>query len=603
MAAAVLALTIMTLSSDVSAGASSLSTVTFNSTAPTSLVANAASTWTVGFTTSSSGQLTSNSTITVTFPAGFTTSSTSPSVVLQTPTGSGNFASTCAGTGSDPSYSNVVVVTLTNASGQTCSHLDALGDAAAATFTVAVINGPAGAYGGSNFSVATSSDIAAVAPTAGVTITATAVTLVSVTSTAPTSLVKDAASTWTWGFTTSASGVLGAGSIIQLSFPPTFSTISTTPTVALTSPASFPIDCTATASDPDESGTVNITLANNGANTCVLANSTAALLTVTVLNGTADGIKTFSLSTSQDATSVSPTGTAPSLSTATKVTALSFTTVAPTSLVANAASVWTVDFTTTSTGDLESGGFIAVSFPTGFTTSTTAPVITLTSPSTFPLTCIATGSNPTLSNVIVIYLTNSGSNTCSLAASTAAVMTIAVVNGPPGTDGKSTYSLQTSKDGNSVSPSSGSETIVAPGPPESGTHWTLSSPASPGEARASGAPNAPSALEGGSSGAFMCDASSTEQVDLTWNAVPNASSYVIEQASTSNGTYADASPAPVFSGNSATITYTTAVTEYYEVEAVIGSAWTSSLVGNALNGSVTPGYVVLATSAPECTNN
>jgi hypothetical protein len=101
----------------------------------------------------------------------------------------------------------------------------------------------------------------------------------------------------------------------------------------------------------------------------------------------------------------------------------------------------------------------------------------------------------------------------------------------------------------------------------------------------------------------MCDASSTEQVDLTWNAVPNASSYVIEQASTSNGTYADASPAPVFSGNSATITYTTAVTEYYEVEAVIGSAWTSSLVGNALNGSVTPGYVVLATSAPECTNN
>jgi hypothetical protein len=59
----------------------------------------------------------------------------------------------------------------------------------------------------------------------------------------------------------------------------------------------------------------------------------------------------------------------------------------------------------------------------------------------------------------------------------------------------------------------------------------------------------------------------------------------------------------VFSGNSATITYTTAVTEYYEVEAVIGSAWTSSLVGGALNGSVTPGYVVLATTAPKCTNN
>jgi hypothetical protein len=101
----------------------------------------------------------------------------------------------------------------------------------------------------------------------------------------------------------------------------------------------------------------------------------------------------------------------------------------------------------------------------------------------------------------------------------------------------------------------------------------------------------------------MCDASSTEQVDLTWNAVANASSYVIEQASSANGTYAVASPAPMFSGNSATITYTTAVTEYYEVEAVIGSAWTSSLGSTALNGSVTPGYVVLATTAPECTNN
>ena len=101
----------------------------------------------------------------------------------------------------------------------------------------------------------------------------------------------------------------------------------------------------------------------------------------------------------------------------------------------------------------------------------------------------------------------------------------------------------------------------------------------------------------------MCASSASEVVDLTWSAVSKATSYVIEQASTANGTYAVASPAPVFSGNSATITYTTAVTEYYEVEALIGSAWTSSLAGSAHNGSVTPGYVVLSTSAPECTNN
>jgi hypothetical protein len=92
-------------------------------------------------------------------------------------------------------------------------------------------------------------------------------------------------------------------------------------------------------------------------------------------------------------------------------------------------------------------------------------------------------------------------------------------------------------------------------------------------------------------------------VDLSWTGVANATSYVVEQATTASGTYSAASPAPVYSGTSATITYTTAVTEYYKVEALIGTAWVSALSSNATNGSVSSGYVVTSTSSPECTDN
>jgi hypothetical protein len=101
----------------------------------------------------------------------------------------------------------------------------------------------------------------------------------------------------------------------------------------------------------------------------------------------------------------------------------------------------------------------------------------------------------------------------------------------------------------------------------------------------------------------MCASASSEVVELTWTAVADATSYVIEQATTANGTYAVASPAPVFSGTSATITYTTAVTEYFKVKAMIGTNWASALSAVAINGGVTSGYVVTSTTAPECTNS
>jgi hypothetical protein len=59
----------------------------------------------------------------------------------------------------------------------------------------------------------------------------------------------------------------------------------------------------------------------------------------------------------------------------------------------------------------------------------------------------------------------------------------------------------------------------------------------------------------------------------------------------------------VYSGTTASITYTTSVLEYYEVEAVIGNWWVSVTSAVATNGSLSPGYVVTSATSPECTNN
>ncbi len=574
--------------------------MTFTATAPTSLVANTASTWTVGFTASSTGALAGGGTITVTFPAGFTTSSTTPTIVLKSTVDS--FSTYCTATGADAAQTNVVVITLANASGKTC----ALANSAAASLTVAVVNGAAGAYGVSNFSVSTSADTTAVAPAAGETITATSVTGVTVSSTAPTSLVVNAASTWTWGFTTSSAGALAAGSTVQLTFPAGFTTLTSTPTVVLKTPTTtngdFAVYCTASASDLTLTNVIVITLANAAGETCGLNASAAATLTVAVVNGTSAAATGFNLSTSKDATAVAPAA-GETLSAATQVGAVSFTTTDPTSLVANTGSTWTVNFSTSSTGSLAAGGYVVAKFPSGFTTTSIAPSIVLTGPSTFASSCTASGVDLTESNVVIIVLSNNGSTTCALGASTTATLTIALVNGPAATYGTTTYSLLTSVDGTAVAPTSGSETVVAAGPPGSGTNWTVPPSASSGEAASAAGPAAPASVHGGALLGFMCASSATEAVDLSWSAAPRATSYVILQSATATGTYTVASPAPVFSGTTATITYTTAGTEYFKVEAQVGSAWVSVPSGNATDGLVSPGFVVTATASPKCTNN
>jgi len=208
-----------------------------------------------------------------------------------------------------------------------------------------------------------------------------------------------------------------------------------------------------------------------------------------------------------------------------------------------------------------------------------------------------------MSNTVTVFLANSGSNMCSLAASTATILTLAVINGSAATYTNSTFLLLTSVDGATGSPTSGSVTIVVAGPPGLGSNWALSSPNPLGEAASGAGPGPVSSVQGGAIGSYMCDSTTSEQVDLSWTAVAQATSYIIEQASSAAGPYSAVSPSPVYSGTTATITYTTAVTQYYEVEAVIGSAWVSLPSGVAVNGTLSPGFVITATSSPKCTNN
>ena len=55
--------------------------------------------------------------------------------------------------------------------------------------------------------------------------------------------------------------------------------------------------------------------------------------------------------------------------------------------------------------------------------------------------------------------------------------------------------------------------------------------------------------------------------------------------------------------STATIAYATAVTLYYEVEAVIGTAPVSTPSGVVINRRLLAGFVITVTSSPKCTNN
>ena len=239
--------------------AAATSAVTFSGS---SMVGGATgTTWTVGFTTNAAETFSGN-TITVTFASGFTFSS--PTVTLLT-----GFSS-C---GASPAVAtNVVTITL---SGPTCSY----GSGTAATLSISGVTNPVAAtYPSTDFTVAITGQTA-VSPAANVTITG----LTTITFVGSSQAASATGTTWTVGFTSSASGALVATNMISVTFATGFG-IPATPSVTL---GSTFLGCTSTpAATASATGlTVTITL---GAG-CTLADSTAATVTIAGITNPAAG--------------------------------------------------------------------------------------------------------------------------------------------------------------------------------------------------------------------------------------------------------------------------------------------------------------------------
>ncbi len=316
---------------------------------------SARSTWTVGFTASASGALAAGDTITTVFPAGFTIPAT-PTVTLTGAYSNCTATATAAGT--------TVTITLADNAG-TC----ALANSASGALKLAFLTNPAaGAIAAANWSVKTSVDTSARNPAAAITIAAATQTGAPTFTGVP--QTGSARSTWTVGFTASASGALAAGDTITTVFPAGF-TIPATPTVTLTGAYS---NCTATATAAGT--TVTITLADN-AGTCALANSASGALKLAFLTNPAAGAiaaANWSVKTSVDTSARNPAA-AITIAAATSPTPVTFS---ASTRAAGASATWTVAFTASASGALAAGDTITTVFPAGFTIPAT-PTITLPS--------------------------------------------------------------------------------------------------------------------------------------------------------------------------------------------------------------------------------
>ncbi len=414
--------------------------------ATTSLSAGARSTWTVGYTTAATnGALRAGSTITITFPAGYSIPS-NPTIAL-----TGGYT-TCSATGvgspSGTTANNIVTVTLADNAG-TCS----VAAAVATTLTIAGVTNTTTA-GVTNVTLRTSTDIT---PATSGNLTIAAATTPTAVTIATTSLSAGARSTWTVGFTTAATnGALRAGSTITITFQPGFS-IPSNPTIALTSGFTT---CSATGvgspSGTSANNVVTVTLADN-AGTCSVAAAVATTLTVAgVTNTTTTGATNVTLRTSTDTTAATSGNV--TIAAATTPTAV---TIASTSLAAGARATWTVGFSTAATnGALRAGSTITITFPAGFSIPSN-PTIALTGG--FGANCIATGvgsaSGTSTNNVVTVTLADNA-GACTVAAATATTLTVAGITNTTAT-GAITASVRTSSDTNAAN--SGAVTILAAG--------------------------------------------------------------------------------------------------------------------------------------------
>jgi hypothetical protein len=250
--------------------------------------ASARATWTAGFTATASGSLSAGDTVTVTFPGTWSGIPASPAVTF-----GGSFAGCGAGaTGSTASS----VVTITLPAGCT------LANSASGTVAIAGITNPAAAtYTNTNFKVHTSSDATDASPASNVVISAaTAVTAVSF---SPGSSTYGASTTWTVGFTTTASGALAAGDVLTVTFDSGFSSgLPTSP--AITFGGSFS-GCGAGATGSTSSNVVTVTLPSG----CTLANSAAGTVAIAGVTNPVPATYTstnFKVHDTNDASDASP---------------------------------------------------------------------------------------------------------------------------------------------------------------------------------------------------------------------------------------------------------------------------------------------------------
>jgi putative cell wall-binding protein len=237
--------------------------------------------------------------------------------------------------------------------------------------------------------------------------------------------------TWTVVFTPSASGGLGTGNKIFVTFPSAF-TIPSTPTIGLGNGFTGSGGATATAS----AGVVTITL--NGSE-ALAASTTGANLTIAGITNPVAATypaSEFSVSTTNDSVA------APASS---NVVITSTVTFVSSSEVADASgTTWTAGFTSSASGALVAGNKIIVTFPSAFGISS-APTIGLLSNFT------GSGGATATASAGVVTITLNGSE--ALGDSTTGAVTIGGITNPAaGTYSASAFSVSTTANPVAVSP-------------------------------------------------------------------------------------------------------------------------------------------------------
>ncbi len=410
-------------------------------------VANAATTWTFAFTSSAAGALEPGDAVTLSLPSSITVGA-SPAVTLAT-------GFSCAGTPVTGTYTFGTPSTLVVTIPSSCS----LADSTAATLSFPATNPPSTVVvAASQFSVETSEDASGSVGASSVTPQnfIASGTHVSAVTFSPSPNLGDFTSTWTVGFTSSATGALAPQDTISITFPADV-TLNAANADVLSS--SFGGSCLNPLSVFVSGQTLSVFL---GAN-CSLADSTPATLSIHDIrnppNGTTDTAADYTVSTSEDPTTVSPSSAPTFVPSGTAVSAVA---VSPQSDLSGASTTWTDTFTTSSRGALFPGDRVTLDLPTSLGVSAT-PSVTFGGGFTG---CAAgeTGTYDATTGVLSVSVPSG----CTIAASTSGSIAFAGTN-PLGSQtlAATSFATFTSEDPTAVHPATG-VAIVVPPPPSSG---------------------------------------------------------------------------------------------------------------------------------------